>query len=136
MAQRQCRRPDCQRHGLVKLRRTNLGRGNDREGTHHSVGVLLPDLRDQQCTHTSTGTTTKRVGNLETLETVGSLGLSSDNIENRVDKLGTFSVMTLCPIVTSTALAEDTDSQLWSTRRNEQLTSYQVGKGFLGDHLG
>ena len=76
------------------------------------------------------------MGDLETLETVGSLGLSSDNIENRVDKLGTFSVMTLCPIVTSTALAEDTDSQLWSTKRNEQLTSYQVGKGFLGDHHG
>ena len=90
----------------------DLGGGDDGEGTHHSVGVFLPDLRDQKCTHTSTGTTTKRVSDLETLETVGSLGLSSDNIQNRVNELGTFSVMTLCPVVTSTALAKDTDSQL------------------------
>jgi hypothetical protein len=47
------------------------------------------------------------VGDLETLETVGSLGLSSNNIKDSIDKLGTLSVMTLGPIVTSTALTED-----------------------------
>jgi hypothetical protein len=86
----------------------DLGGGDDGESTHHSVGVFLPDLGDQKCTHTSTGTTTKRVGDLETLKTVGSLGLSSDNIKDSINKLGTFSVMTLGPIVTSTALTEDT----------------------------
>jgi hypothetical protein len=89
-----------------------LGGGDDGEGAHHPVGVLFPDLRDQERTHTGTGTTTERVGDLETLETVGSLGLSSDDIENRVHKLGTFSVMTLGPVVTSTALAEDANYQL------------------------
>jgi hypothetical protein len=87
----------------------DLGGGDDGESAHHPVGVLFPDLGDQERTHTGTGTTTKRVGDLETLEAVGSLGLSSDNIENRVDKLGTFSVMTLGPIVSSTALAKDAD---------------------------
>jgi hypothetical protein len=48
------------------------------------------------------------VGDLETLETVGSLGLSSNNIKDSINKLGTFGVMTLGPIVTSTALTEDT----------------------------
>ena len=95
----------------------DLGGGNDGEGTHHSVGVLLPDLRDQECTHTSTGTTTKRVGDLETLETVGSLGLSSDNIEDGINKLGTFSVMTLSPIVTSTALTKDATCQLMCMKK-------------------
>lgn len=52
------------------------------------------------------------MGDLETLETVGSLGLSSDNIEDGIDKLGTFSVMTLSPIVTSTALTKDATRQL------------------------
>jgi hypothetical protein len=47
------------------------------------------------------------VGDLETLKAVGSLGLSSDDIENRVDKLGTFSVMSLSPVVTGTALTKD-----------------------------
>jgi hypothetical protein len=32
------------------------------------------------------------VGNLETLEAVGSLGLATNDIENRVDKLGTYIV--------------------------------------------
>jgi len=90
----------------------DLGGGDDGEGTHHSVGVLLPDLRDQKCTHTSTGTTTERVGDLETLKAVGSLGLSSDDIEDRVDKLGSFSVMSLGPVVTSTALTKDATCQL------------------------
>jgi hypothetical protein len=57
------------------------------------------------------------VGDLETLETVNSLGLSSDNIEDRIDELGTFSVMTLGPIVTSTTLTEDTTCQLTVSER-------------------
>jgi len=52
------------------------------------------------------------VGDLETLETVGSLGFSSNNIKDSINKLGTFSVMTLGPIVTSTALTEDATCKL------------------------
>lgn len=87
----------------------DLGGRNDGEGAHHSVGVLLSDLRDQECTHTGTGTTTKRVGDLETLEAVGGLGFPTDHIEDRVDKLGTFRVVTLGPVVTGTALTKDTE---------------------------
>ena len=43
----------------------NLRRGDDRESGHHTVGVFFPDLRDEEGTHTGTGTTTQRVGNLE-----------------------------------------------------------------------
>jgi hypothetical protein len=76
------------------------------------------------------------VGDLETLETVNSLGLSSDNIEDRINELGTFSVMTLGPIVTSTALTKNATCQLTESNRGKKLTSYQVGRGFLEVHLG
>jgi len=39
----------------------------DREGAHDALGVLLTELGDEQSSHTRTGTTTKRVSNLETL---------------------------------------------------------------------
>lgn len=85
----------------------DLGGGNNGEGGHHTVGELLTDLGDQQSTHTGTGTTTERVGDLETLEAVASLSLTADNVDNVVNQFGTLSVVTLGPVVTSTRLAED-----------------------------
>jgi hypothetical protein len=85
----------------------NLGGGNNGEGSHHTVGELLTDLGDQKGTHTGTGTTTERVGDLETLEAVTAFSLATDDIDNLVDQLGTLGVVTLGPVVTSTRLAED-----------------------------
>ena len=85
----------------------DLGGGHDGESGHHTVGELLADLGDQEGTHTGTGTTTEGVGDLETLEAVAALGLAADDIEDLVDELGTLSVMTLRPVVTSTRLAKD-----------------------------
>jgi hypothetical protein len=95
--------------GVVRLDNGvgDLGRGDDGEGGHHTVGELLTDLGDQECTHTGTGTTTQGVGDLETLEAVASLGLTADDIDDLVDELGTLGVVTLGPVVTSTRLAED-----------------------------
>lgn len=85
----------------------DLGRGNNGEGGHHTVGELLTDLGDQESTHTGTGTTTEGVGDLETLEAVTGLSLTTDNIDDVVNQLSTLSVVTLGPVVTSTRLAED-----------------------------
>lgn len=95
--------------GVVRLNDgvRNLGRGNNGESGHHAVGELLTDLGDQEGTHTGTGTTTKRVGDLETLEAVASLSLATDDIDDVVDELSTLSVVTLGPVVTSTGLAKD-----------------------------
>lgn len=95
--------------GVVRLNNGvgDLGGGDNGEGGHHTVGEFLTDLGDQEGTHTGTGTTTEGVGDLETLEAVASLGLTADNIDNLVDQLGTLSVVTLGPVVTSTGLAED-----------------------------
>jgi hypothetical protein len=47
------------------------------------------------------------VGDLETLEAVTTLSLTTNNIKNLVNKLSTLGVMSLCPVVTSTGLTED-----------------------------
>ena len=43
----------------------HLGTRHDGVGGHHTIGVLLTDLRDEKGTHSSTGSTTERVGDLE-----------------------------------------------------------------------
>ena len=85
----------------------DLGRWYDREGGHHAVRKFLTDLGDQERTHTGTSSTTEGVGDLEALEAIASFGLTANNIENLVDKLSTFGIMTLGPVVTSARLAED-----------------------------
>ena len=46
----------------------HLGRGHHRERRHDAVGVLLADLRDQQGAHSRSGSTAKRVSQLEALK--------------------------------------------------------------------
>jgi hypothetical protein len=95
--------------GVVRLNNSvgHLGGWHDGEGGHHAVGELLADLGDQKRTHTGTSSTTERVSDLETLKAVTALGLATDDIKDLVDKLGTLSVVTFRPVVTSTRLAED-----------------------------
>jgi hypothetical protein len=85
----------------------DLGRGHDGESAHHSVGVFFSNLGDEECSHTGTGTTTERVGDLETLEAIATFGFFTDDIEDGVDEFGTFGVMSLGPVVTGTGLSED-----------------------------
>ena len=85
----------------------HLGGGDDGEGAHDSVGVLLSDLGDQEGSHAGASTTTKRVGDLEALKAVAALSLLADDVEDGVDELSTLGVVTLGPVVTSTALTEN-----------------------------
>lgn len=107
----------------------DLRGGNNGEGGHHTVGELLTDLGDQQSTHTGTGTTTKRVGDLETLEAVASFSLTADNVDNVVNQFGTLGVVTLGPVVTSTRLAED------EVVGTEELTEWTGTDGIHGTRL-
>merc|ERR1719272_2726186 len=84
----------------------DLGGGHDREGAHHSVGVLLTDLGDKEGSHSGAGTATERVGDLEALEAIAALSFLADDIEDGVDELSTFGVMSLGPVVTGTSLTE------------------------------
>lgn len=107
----------------------DLWRWHDRESGHHAVRELFADLADEKRTHTGTGTTTEGVGDLETLEAVTALSLAADNVKNLVDELGTFSVVTLCPVVASTGLAED--KVVWT----EELTEWASTDSVHGTRL-
>jgi hypothetical protein len=104
----------------------DLGRRNNGKGCHHAVWELLTNFGDQKRTHTSTSSTTERVGDLEALEAVAALSFTSDHIKNLVDKLSTFSVMTLSPVVSSTRLAKD------KVVRTEQLTEWASADSIHG----
>ena len=60
----------------------DLGGGDNREGAHDSVGVLLSHLGDEKGSHTGSGTTTEGVGDLEALKAVAALSFLSDDIED------------------------------------------------------
>ena len=70
-------------------RHTDLWRGNDGESVHDAVWVLLPDLADEQGAHARPGAAPEGVGQLEALQAVAALGLLANDIEDRVDQLGT-----------------------------------------------
>ena len=71
----------------------DLGRRDDGECTHHAVRELLADLGDEQSTHAGTSSTTEGVGDLEALEAVTALSLSSDDIEDVVNELSTLGII-------------------------------------------
>merc|ERR1712195_16540 len=117
--------------GVVRLNDGigDLGRGHDGEGAHHSVGVFFSDLGDKECSHTGSGTTTERVGDLETLEAIATFGFFTDNIEDGVDEFSTFGVMSLGPVVTGTGLSED------EVIGSEELTKRSGTDGVHGSGL-
>jgi hypothetical protein len=107
----------------------DLGGWNDGESSHHTVWELLANLGDQKRTHTGTSSTTKRVGDLETLKTVAALGLTTNNIKDLVDKLGTLSIMALGPVVSCTRLSEN------EVIGTEELTEWTGTNGVHGTRL-
>ena len=86
--------------GVVRLDNGigDLGGRNNGEGTHHTIGVLLTNLGEEECSQTRTGSTTKRVSQLETLEAVASLSFLPDDLQDVLNHLSTLSVVTLGPI--------------------------------------
>jgi hypothetical protein len=69
------------------------------------------------------------VGDLETLEAVAALGLTTDNVEDLVDQLGTLGVVTLGPVVTGSGLTED------EVVGAEELTEGTSADGIHGTRL-
>jgi hypothetical protein len=55
------------------------------ESFHDSVWVFFSDLGDKESSHSRSGTTSKGVGDLETLEAITSFSFFSDNIEYGID---------------------------------------------------
>lgn len=81
-----------------------LGGRHHAEGVHDTVGVLLADLADEKGSHARSSSSTQRVGELETLQAVAAFRLFADHIQDWVHQLSSLCVVTLGPVVTSTAL--------------------------------
>mmetsp|Transcript_81442 Transcript_81442/g.217847 ORF Transcript_81442/g.217847 Transcript_81442/m.217847 type:complete len:239 (+) Transcript_81442:604-1320(+) len=63
-------------------------RGRDHRKTcHDTIGVLLPNLGNQQRAHSGTRASSQGVGDLETLQAVTSLCLLSHNVQHRIDRI-------------------------------------------------
>src|SRR5690606_4210392 len=71
------------------------------------IGVLFSNLGEQECSHTRACTTSKRVGNLETLEAIARFCFLSYNIQDGIDQFSSLSVVSLGPVVSSSSLAKD-----------------------------
>ena len=61
--------------------------GDHRVGVHNSVGEFFADFRDEKCSHSRSGSTSKGVGKLESLETITGLCFFTNNIKDGVDEL-------------------------------------------------
>lgn len=107
----------------------DLGGWDDRESFHDSVWVLFSDLGDQEGSHTGSGTSSQGVGDLESLEAVASFGFLSDDVQDGVDQLGSFSVVSLGPVVSGSGLSED--EVVWS----EELSEWSGSDGVHGTWL-
>ena len=99
---------------------------DDGEGFHDSVRIFFSDLWDEEGTHTWSCSTSQWVGDLESLKTVTSFGFLSGDVENWVDEFSSFSVVTLSPVVTGTALSED------EVVRSEELSERSGSDGVHG----
>jgi len=117
--------------GVVRLNDGvgDLGGGHDGEGHHDSVGVLFTDLGDEKGSHSGSGTSTERVGDLETLKAIAALSFLTDDIEDGIDELGSFGVMSLGPVVTGTGLSEH------EVIGTEELTERSSADGVHGTGL-
>jgi len=69
------------------------------------------------------------VGELETLEAIARFRLFSDNIEDRVDKFSSFSVVTFGPVVTGSRLSKN--KVVWSEDLAEWTGSDRVHGAWL-----
>ena len=66
---------------------------NNRVWVHDSVRILFLDLGDKECSHAGPSSSTKRMGQLESLETIWTLRFLPDNIKNWVDQLGAYKII-------------------------------------------
>lgn len=83
--------------------------GHDAEGIHDAVGVLLPDLVDDERPHAGASATTQRVNQLEPLQAVAAFALISHPVNHLLHQLRSLSVVTLSPVVSSSRVPCNTN---------------------------
>ena len=70
--------------GIVRFHNSvrHLGRRNNRVGVHDPVGVFLSDLGDEKCSHSRSSSSSERMCQLESLETVTVFCFFPDHIKD------------------------------------------------------
>jgi hypothetical protein len=107
----------------------DFGGWDNWESFHDSVGVFFSDFGDQKSSHSRSSSSSKRVGDLESLETVTSFSFFSADIEDWVNKFSSFSVVSFGPVVSGSGLSED--KVIRSEKLSERSGSNRVhGTGF------
>lgn len=99
----------CCRYPNLKTSRTffstNLGGRHDRNSRHYTIRIILMHFWHQQGTKAWASTSTKWVSQLEALQTVRTFSLFTNNIQDRIHKFCTLSVVSFGPVVASSSLA-------------------------------
>ena len=78
---------------------------NNAKRVHNTVGVFLTDLWNQKSPHSWARTTSERVCELKSLQTITAFRFFSNNVKYRIYELGAFCVMAFRPVIASTALS-------------------------------
>ena len=99
---------------------------------HDSVWVFFSDFGNQKSSHTRSGSTTQRVGDLESLKAVASFGFFSDDIQNWVDQFSSFGVMSFGPVISGSGLSEN--EVVWSEELSEWSSSDWVHGSWFQVH--
>merc|ERR1740117_148384 len=105
-------------HSVVWLHDSvgHFGGRDNRECLHSTVRVLLTNLGDKKSAHACASATSEGVAKLEALKAIAPFSLLTHNIQDGVNQLSAFGIMSLCPVVSGTSLAEH------KVVRAEQLT--------------
>lgn len=84
-----------------------LRRRDHAERHHNSIRIFLTNFGYKQRSHSSSCSTTERMSQLKSLQTVATFGLFPDDVEDRVDEFSAFGVVAFGPIVPGAALPEN-----------------------------
>mmetsp|Transcript_25482 Transcript_25482/g.55830 ORF Transcript_25482/g.55830 Transcript_25482/m.55830 type:complete len:403 (+) Transcript_25482:613-1821(+) len=111
----------------------NLRGRNDTVCANDTIGVFLFDFGYKKGSHTGSSTTTHRVGDLETLEYFTSFCLLAHAFHDVVYEFGSLCVVTLSPVISSSALSEDEvigteERPIGSRTDGVHGTGFQIGE--------
>mmetsp|Transcript_7107 Transcript_7107/g.43999 ORF Transcript_7107/g.43999 Transcript_7107/m.43999 type:complete len:507 (+) Transcript_7107:1893-3413(+) len=95
--------------GVVRLHHgvRDLGRGDHGESQHHAIGILFPDLGDQEGAHAGPRASAQGVAHLETLQAIAGLGFLAHHVQHGIDEFCAFGVVSLGPVVSGSGLSKD-----------------------------
>ena len=101
-----------------------LRRWHDWKSLHYSIRIFLSYFRNKQSSHSTSGSSSKRVSNLKPLKTITAFSLFSHNIKYRINQFSTFSLMPFSPIIPSTCLAKN--KVIWSKKLAKRTGSHRI----------